>query len=196
MASAQRSTREYAVLKHDIVGLVESIRTTTLKSTMATRIVAIDGRGGAGKAPRARRLGAALDGAPIVPTDDFASWDDQFGWWPRLLEQVITPLARGEIARYQRFDWNTRQLAEWIVIPHRPATVIIEGVAAMRREFDRYLAYRIWVDTPREVRLRRGLERDGEAMRSQWDRWMTAEAGYVASHRPMDRADAVFPGTS
>jgi uridine kinase len=71
----------------------------------------------------------------------------------------------------------------------------------MRREFDpylayHYLAYRIWVDTPLEVRLRRGLERDGEAMRSQWDRWMTAEAAYAESDRPVDRADVVLPGTS
>jgi uridine kinase len=161
---------------------------------MATRIVAIDGYGGSGKSTLARRLAAALDGAPMVPTDDFASWDDQFEWWPRLLEQVIAPLARGEIARYQRFDWTTRQLAEWIALPRKPAAVIIEGVAAMRREFDPYLAYRIWVDTPPAVRLRRGLERDGQVMRAQWDRWMAAEAAYVEMDRPMDRADAVVRG--
>lgn len=162
---------------------------------MRPRIVAIDGGGGAGKSTLARRLADALDGAPIIPTDHFASSDDQFGWWPRLLEQVIAPLARGEIARYQRFDWNIRRLAEWIAIPQEPTIVIIEGVAAMRREFDPYLAYRIWVDTPREVRLRRGLARDGEAMRSHWDQWMTAEAAYSASDRPIDRADVVVSGT-
>jgi uridine kinase len=161
---------------------------------MTTRIVAIDGCGGAGKSTLARTLAAALDAAAIVPTDDFASWDDQFEWWPRLLEQIIVPLRRGEIARYQRFDWGTRQLAEWIELPHNPARVILEGVAAMRREFEPYLAYRIWVDTPRDVRLRRGVERDGEALRSQWDRWMAAEADYVASDRPMDRADVIVPG--
>jgi uridine kinase len=162
---------------------------------MSTRIVAIDGYGGAGKSTLARKLAAALDEAPIVPTDDFAGWDNQFEWWPRLLEQVIAPLARGLSARYQRFDWTTRQLAEWIALPRRPATVIIEGVAAMRREFDPYLAYRIWVDTPPEVRSRRGLERDGEAMRSQWDRWMTAEAAHVARDRPIDRADVMVRGS-
>ena len=163
---------------------------------MPTRIVAIDGCGGAGKSTLARQLATALDGAPIIPTDDFASWDNQFDWWPRLLEQVIAPLARGDLARYQRFDWKRRELAEWIQLPPKPDTVIIEGVTAIRREFDPYLAYRIWVDSPPAVRLRRGLERDGEAMRSQWDRWMAAEAAYVESHRPIDRADAVVAGTS
>jgi uridine kinase len=182
-------------LKNDIVGLVASIGISALGGTIATRIVAIDGCGGAGKSTLARRLAIALDGAPIVPTDDFATWNDQFEWWPRLLDQVIAPLARGEIARYQRFDWNTRQLVEWIALPHNPETVIIEGVAAMRREFDPYLAYRIWVDTPREVRLRRGLERDAQALRPQWDRWMAAEAAYLEGHRPMDRADVVVRGS-
>jgi uridine kinase len=182
-------------VRNDIVRLAESIRASAPGGIMATRIVAIDGGGGAGKSTLARRLAAALDEAPIIPTDHFVSPDDQFGWWPRLLEQVIVPLARGEIARYQRFDWNTRRLVEWIAIPHEPATVIIEGVAAMRREFDPYLAYRIWVDAPREVRLRRGLARDGEAMRCQWEQWMTAEAAYVANDRPIDRADVVVSGT-
>lgn len=183
-------------MKIDIVGLVDSVRTSARSAAMPTRIVAIDGCGGAGKSTLARQLAAALDGAPIIPTNDFASWDNQFGWWPRLLEQVIAPLARGDLARYQRFDWKRRELAEWIQLPPKPDTVIIEGVTAIRREFDPYLAYRIWVDSPPAVRLRRGLERDGEAMRSQWDRWMAAEAAYVESHRPIDRADAVVAGTS
>ena len=66
----------------------------------------------------------------------------------------------------------------------------------MRREFDPYLAYRIWVDAPPGVRLRRGLERDGEAMRPQWDKWMAAEAAYAVRDRPIERADAILRGTS
>ncbi len=161
---------------------------------MATRIVAIDGGSGAGKSTLARTLGAALNGAPVVATDDFASWDHQFDWWPRLLEQVIAPLSCGEVARYQRFDWDMRELAEWIELPRRPETVVIEGVSAMRREFEPYLAYRIWVHAPKPVRLRRGLERDGETMRPEWERWMAGEEVYAATDRPIDRADVVRRG--
>ena len=78
------------------------------------RIVAIDGPGGSGKSTFAALLAAALGGAPVVPTDDFASWDHPLDWWPRMLDQVIEPLARGERGRYQRYDWPTSQLAEWI----------------------------------------------------------------------------------
>ncbi len=186
----------YTVVTIDLAGIVESVRASAGGRAAPTRLIAIDGCAGAGKSTLADMLAAALDGAPVVHTDDFASWDNQFGWWPRLLEQVILPLVGGSVARYQRWDWDTHQLAEWVELPLEPETVIIEGVSAMRREFDPYFAYRIWVDTPRALRLQRGLDRDGEGMRIQWDRWMAAEDAYVENDRPVERADVVLRGTS
>ena len=139
-------------MQDKLAELADSIRASAPAVTMPTRLVAIDGLGGAGKSTLARRLATALDGAPIVPTDDFANWDNQFEWWPRMLDQVIGPLASGDVARYQRFDWDARRLADWVELPPKPNTVIIEGVSAMRREFDPYLAYRIWVDAPPAAR--------------------------------------------
>ncbi len=43
-------------------------------------LVAVDGPGGAGKSTFAERLSLALGGAPVVPTDDFASADAPLGW--------------------------------------------------------------------------------------------------------------------
>jgi hypothetical protein len=60
--------------------------------------VAIDGRGGSGKSTLAARI-SARGGAFIVHTDDFASWENPVDWWPRLVEQVLRPLAGGEIPR-------------------------------------------------------------------------------------------------
>jgi uridine kinase len=162
---------------------------------MPIRIVAIDGYGGAGKSTLARTVASAFGDVPIVPTDSFANWDNQFDWWPRLLEQVIAPLPRGHVARYQRFVWDERRLAEWVELPPKADPVIIEGVSAMRSEFDPYLAYRVWVDAPAALRLRRGLERDGDAMRPQWERWMAAEEAYVEQQQPVARADMVFQET-
>jgi hypothetical protein len=69
-----------------------------------TRLVAIDGGGGSGKTTFAARLAAGLGGAPIVPTDDFASAEIPIDWWPRMRDQVILPLRKGGSARYQRYD--------------------------------------------------------------------------------------------
>ncbi len=169
--------------------LVEQIMTVA----RPVRLVAIDGPGGAGKSTFARRLAVAAGGAPVVHTDDFASWDEPIDWWPRLLEQVVQPLVTGSAARYQRFDWASNRLAEWITIDTSPI-VVIEGVSAGRLEWRDHLALVVWIDTDRETRLRRGLERDGDDQRQQWETWMAAEDEHFAVHRTRQRADVVVDG--
>ncbi len=178
-----------------IAAVGRRIMATEPPSPMPVRVVAIDGHGGAGKSTLAKRIAAALDGAPIVPTDDFASWDVPLDWWPRMLEQVLHPLANGNLARYQRFDWATGGLAEWITVP-ASSHVVVEGVSSNRLAFAPYLSFAIWVATPRDVRLAHGIARDGEEMRHRWEQWMAEEDRYVTDERPDDRADLVVAGTS
>ena len=158
---------------------------------MDTRIVAIDGPGAAGKSSLAAFLARRL-GAEIVHTDDFASWDDPIDWWPRLLEQVLEPLAAGRRARFTPTSWDGLPRADIVVEPAE--LVILEGVTSTRAAFRPFLAYSIWVETPRELRLARGLERDGESMRAQWEAWMALEDRYIEEERPAERADLVLPG--
>lgn len=171
----------------------DSIVQRILALPRPVRIVAIDGPGGSGKSTFARRLADAAGGAQVVPTDDFASWDNPVNWWPRLLEQVLEPLARGEAGRYQRFDWPTNRLAEWIAVEPAPI-VVVEGVSSARLEWQHHLSFVVWVDTERETRLRRGLERDGEDQRAQWETWMAAEDDHFAAHRTRERADVIVDG--
>lgn len=159
------------------------------------RLVAVDGCGGAGKSTFAAGLSAALGGCPIVHTDDFASWDEPLQWWPRMLTEVLEPLSRGERATFRRYDWAARRLGDELVVEPEPV-VIVEGVSSSRSEWSALLAFGIWVETPRGVRLRRGLDRDGEALLLQWEAWMAAEDAYVMRDRPEVRADVVVDGTS
>jgi glycosidase/uridine kinase len=157
------------------------------------RLVAIDGPGGSGKSAVARRLSAALGDAPVIGTDDFASWDDQVGWWPRLERQVLQPLGRGKPARYRAYDWDRRKLGEQRNVA--PADVVIlEGVSSGRAEASDRLTMLLWVEAGPEVRLARGLERDGEAMRDQWQRWMAAEDAFYADDPVRARADLLVEG--
>jgi uridine kinase len=160
---------------------------------MATRIVAIDGLGGAGKSSFAERLSITLGGADIIHTDDFASWENPVDWWPQLIEKVLEPVARMEMVRFRRSQWEAGQDRGWVEL--RPDEfLIVEGVTAAREAFAPYLTYAIWIDAPEEVRLRRGLDRDGQAARDQWELWMADEARYKSRERPDERADLVIRG--
>lgn len=160
---------------------------------MHTRVVAVDGPGGAGKSSFAERLAAALGGCQIVHTDDFASWDDPVGWWPHLIEQVLEPLARGERAEFGPSQWTPGVERDRIEVA--PAEfLVLEGVTASREAFRPYLTYTVWIDAPAEVRLRRGVERDGEQARAQWEAWKAGEDRYRERERPDSRADLVVRG--
>jgi hypothetical protein len=114
-------------------------------------------------------------------------------WWLRLIKRVLRPLSSNQPGRYQRSDWDTRQLAEWHDVPVAPFQVL-EGVASSRAAFAAYLAFRVWVKTPREERLRRGLQRDGQGARDLWQEWMAREDAYIAAECPQKRADLVLAG--
>ena len=160
---------------------------------MRTRIVAIDGLGGSGKSSFARHLARALGDAPIVQTDDFASWDNPTDWWPQLLERVLVPLSRNEPARFERSHWGGDR--DGGLVELEPTEfVILEGVTASREAFAPYLTYSIWVEAPAELRLQRGLNRDGPDAIEQWKAWMAEEDRYLERERPDERADLVIEG--
>jgi len=160
-----------------------------------TKIVAIDGYGGSGKSELADRLAGKLGKATVVRTDDFAR-PNVPGWeWDRLRAQVLEPLINDRPGRYQRYDWGTDTLAEWHDVPVG-GTLIVEGVSSMRDELGKYWDFAIWLDSPYDIRLQRGVERDGEAMRSKWtDVWMPEEDAYFNVQRPDKKANLIIDST-
>ena len=163
----------------------------------AVRLVAVDGRGRAGKSSLARALAAACGGAPVVRVDDFLYWGDIQGWWPRLEHQALRPLLAGSPARFRVRDWAGdplgRGLAGWAEV--RPAeVVIVEGITASRQAIAGSLAMALWVTAPRPVRLRRAVARDGEQRRALWIEWMRLEDEFFARDGAPARADHVISG--
>jgi uridine kinase len=158
------------------------------------RVVAIDGPSGAGKSTFAPRLSAALEGVPVVRSDDFrVPWDaDPLTWWKPLEDAVLAPLAAGRPAVLRRYDWHRDVYADPEEIPTREA-LIIEGVGAAWEGSP--AACRIWIDAPRDVRRARALARDGAEWADAWDAWATREERHFTSDRTRTRIDLSVDGT-
>ena len=111
------------------VSLDEVITALSARPLRGIRIVGVDGPGGSGKSTLTRRL-AERTAASVVEIDDFVSWNDFAGWWPRFDDQILQPLLRGEDAHYQIRDFEDdpygRSLGRWKTLPWTPF-VIFDG---------------------------------------------------------------------
>lgn len=178
---------------------VRSISAVIRPAGVATTIVAIDGLGASGKSTLAALLAQRLSGQ-LIHTDDFAR---ELEWWPRLRAEALVPLAAGTPAGFQRYVEHGDD--EWqIVLPE--GVVVLEGTSASRREFWPYLSFTIWVETAREARLARGLERakrlerasglsqDGAAAAEQWTEWLRKEDEWAEAEHPQDHVDLILSG--
>lgn len=143
-----------------------------------TRLALIDGPAGSGKTTLAARLAAALGCAVVHGDDLYEGWDGLATLWDTLGPRVLEPLARGEDARFRRWDWVRGARGEWIDVPAADA-LVIEGVGVAQRRARPYAGLFVYVDAPWEARLARGIERDGEGMRGEWERWQEVEAPFL-----------------
>jgi uridine kinase len=151
--------------------------------------VGIGGRGGSGKST----LAAQIPHAQIVGTDEF--WDGSGFDLERLHAEVFAPLLVARTARYDAWDWEARRAGGTRIVEPR-GVVVVEGVCALHRMFRDAYDVRVWVEAPYDVRLERGIARDGEAARRTWvERWMPMENRYVERDDPVACADIVVDGT-
>jgi uridine kinase len=164
------------------------------------RLVAVDGPSGAGKSVFAERLAAALrraggHDAVIVHIDDLLDgWDDQLTFWPRLQHDVLEPLRRGRPGRYRRYDWHRGAFGDETMTVPAAGVVILEGVSAARAAIRPELTLSVFVTAPRDLRLRRGLDRDGEGLRAYLENWRLGEDRHFAADATAHAADLVVDG--
>jgi uridine kinase len=173
-------------------------------SASARMVVGIDGAGGAGKSTLARGLGEVFKGrVSVVGCDDFyrplinaqfspeQAYDNYFAW-RRLRDEALIPLRNGNQARYQRYDWGTDRLAEWIEVEPREFAVV-EGVFSTRPELRPLIDVAIFIETPRDLRIARMTAR-GQGSTAWMAQWMAAEDWYLEQIAPQRRADLVIEG--
>lgn len=172
-----------------------------------TILIAIDGGGGAGKSTLAQKLKEVdEEHVSVIHMDDFYKPSEQRnqvndseigGNWDceRVKEQVLIPLRNNQPSRYQRYDWVEDALAECHDV-HSGHMVIVEGCYSLLNSLRSFYDFKIWVESPEDIRLSRGIERDGEEQRYLWeDVWMPAEERYIKAQNPIETADLIIDGT-
>lgn len=168
------------------------------------RVLAVDGRGGAGKSTLAGRLAAALPDAAVVGTDDIAWNHSIFGWADALVDGVLRPFRAGSAVSYRPPGWVRHGREGAVEVADSVRLLIIEGVGASRREVTEWLDASCWVQSDFAEAERVGIARDiasgvngdAEATVAFWHTWMAEELPFFARDRPWERADLILAGTS
>jgi len=76
--------------------------------------------------------------------------------------------------------------------------MILEVVGSSRLEIADLIAYSVWIETPRDLCYRRGIERYAAlpGIEEIWTRWQELEDDFIERNRPQARADLVVSGVS
>lgn len=165
------------------------------------RLVCVDGPAGSGKSTFAGRLVGALRAWTALGTDvPLVHMDDVFEGWQglstagrKLADQVLLPLQQGRPAGYLAFDWAAGRYGGRRDVPVADV-LVVEGCGSADRLVDDVATLRVWVHVPRQLRLERGIARDGAAMTANWDNWMGQELMHYAGENTPLRCDIVVSG--
>ena len=173
----------------EIVALVDS----TPARCGQTRLVAIDGPSGSGKTTLARQVADVLS-APTVHMDDlYPGWDGLRAGTHRADEWIVQPLREGRAARYQRWDWEAEEYAEWVQLPATDV-LVLEGCGSGALPGGAFASVLVWVEAAEHVRRARGIARD-PGFAAFWDLWAAQERRLYEADRTWERADLVVDTT-
>ena len=165
--------------------------------------VAIDGRGGSGKTRLAAYLNGIFFDFLIINGDDyFEPLLNELTWGEfneeRFDTDVLNPIRRGSNRIvHQPYDFEQGALTS-------PRNMVINQGICIERCFSFGFPIdwdlKIWVDTPKEVCLLRGIARNPPLTRDRviavWEQvWQPREDQFIETFRPADQADLVIDGT-
>lgn len=163
------------------------------------RLIGIDGPAGSGKSSLAANVAARAEArglhTAVIHMDDlYDGWSGAERGFGLLRDHVLQRIADGREGRYRRYDWHLGAYAELHVVPVTIELLVVEGVTSCDRDAGHWQSLRLWIETSNEVRLDRGIERDGEAQRDHWLEWMRWERDHFADQATRSRAHVIVDG--
>lgn len=198
MALCQPGRHDEAVIPRSTVAHVAASALGAPSRCGAVRVVCIDGPAGSGKTSVASALSAELGQAPVVHLDDlYDGWDQDLGdaLAERLAAWLLDAWQVGLPGRHLRFDWLAGRYAAWEEVPPAPV-VILEGCGSASRTVRARSCCVVWVEAAPDLRLARGLARDGVALEKHWRTWMAREDAHFAAEGTRSAADVVIDGST
>ena len=156
----------------------------------AGRLVCVDGPAGSGKTTLAAALVALAPDATVIHTDDLLEGWDGLPGLARSVATLLEPLAAGRTGHWRRWDWHASAWAETREVS--PASLLIlDGVGSWSPAIAPWVTALAWVEAAYDLRMARGLARDGDAFAPHWDRWAADEEELFARTGTRDAADLV-----
>lgn len=161
-------------------------------------VVAIDGRGGAGKSTLAERLRVVVPASAVVHTDDVAWNHAYFDWGELMAENVLRPLHRGEAVEFRPPAWAEHGRPGAIRVAAGTDVVWIEGTGIIREELAPWIDASIWIQGDLDEQERRLVARDGDsaAQREHVAAWLAEELPFLRREQPWRRASFIVAGTT
>jgi uridine kinase len=177
----------------EVARVVVELASSRPPTAGACRVICIDGPAGSGKTTLAAGI-SALTGAQVVHMDDLMDgWGGLVSTGPQL-SSVLDPLAAGRPGSYRKYDWHLGRFDRVVDVPVAD-WLVVEGVGSGNPAVAHLATLLVWVEAGADLRLARGLERDGAGMEPQWRQFMLDEADLFATHATRDRADVLVDGT-
>ena len=155
------------------------------------RLVCVDGPAGSGKTTLTEALTALAPRATVVHTDEMlAGWSGLADLGATVLG-LLEPLSRGHVGSWRRWDWHASDWAETQRVAPREL-VVLEGVGSWSPYVARWVTTLAWLEADHDVRMHRGIARDGDDFAPYWERWARDEAELFARDRTREHADLVI----
>ena len=113
----------------------------------------------------------------------------------RQLAGVVEALAEGRAGSYRALRLAApTATTDTVEVPPAP-WLVVEGVGSGAAALAAYITVLVWVEVDDDLRLARGLERDGDAMEGALAQFMVDERELFARDRTRERADVLVDGT-
>jgi len=175
---------------------VQRLREAAPRISGRPQVIAIDGRGGAGKTTLAERFREIVPNSAVVHTDDVAWNHAYFDWGALLAEHVLQPLHRGEAVDYRPAAWIAHDRPGSITVPAGVDVVWVEGTGVIREELAPWLDASVWMQGDLDEQERLLIARDGDSPEQLQHvaNWLREELPFLLREQPWARATMIVGG--